>query len=405
MLNWRLWLGVCGVCSAVQSSTASATPLPTFYQGRTLGMGGSSLAFSDDATAAAINPANLDAIDEWSATGTFAPMLIANSAPFSPGGHTQGEREVAPLMFVGAGVRIFDKAVTGLAVYAESGAGARYLAVPELGGMDMAFQLAVMEAALPLSYAITDEFSLGLALRMGFATMATDMPFDPGTGPMRVDESMSGFGFPGVSVGANYRPTDQLSLAVNYRSKMTMEISGDGTASSPAFGSQTLAVESEWSTPHSFGIGAAYEIVPKRLLVATDLRYALLDDAVDDLNMTIEMQGQAAPIQSALSLQWKDSLVWALGAEYRVTDWMPLRAGYGLTTSATAEDHATALTPAPGLLQSLHAGRRNRAHRAPVRPRRRIRLWQLGGSEHGQRADGHLRHRLLHVRAVGHLPP
>ena len=204
--------------------------------------------------------------------------------------------------------------------------------------------------------ALTDEFSLGLALRMGFATMATDMPFDPGTGPMRVDESMSGFGFPGVSVGANYRPTEQLSLAVNYRSKMTMDISGEGTASSPAFGSQSLDVESEWSTPHSFGIGAAYEIVPKRLLVATDLRYALLDDAVNDLNMTIEMQGQSAPIESALSLQWKDSLVRALGAEYRVTDWMPLRAGYGLTTSATAEDHATALTPAPGLLQSLHVG-------------------------------------------------
>ena len=101
MLNWRLWLGVCGVCAAVQSSTASATPLPTFYQGRTLGMGGSSLALSDDATAAAINPANLDGIEAWSATGTFAPLLAASSARFSPGGHTDGDRQVAPLMFVG----------------------------------------------------------------------------------------------------------------------------------------------------------------------------------------------------------------------------------------------------------------------------------------------------------------
>ena len=75
---------------------------------------------------------------------------------------------------------------------------------------------------------------------MGFTTMTTDLPFDPGSGPMRVEQSMSGFGFPGVSVGANYRPTDQLSLAVNYRSKMTMELSGDGTASSPAFGSQGI---------------------------------------------------------------------------------------------------------------------------------------------------------------------
>ena len=129
-------------------------------------------------------------------------------------------------------------------------------------------------------------------------------------------------------------------------------------------------MESEWSTPHSFGIGAAYEIVPKRLLVATDLRYALLDDAVNDLNMTIEMEGAPAPIQSAMALQWKDSLVWAAAREYRVARLDAAARGLRLDHLGhrrRPRDGADACAwPAPFVAR----GRRNCAQRTPVRPRR-----------------------------------
>jgi long-chain fatty acid transport protein len=337
------------------NSTAWATPLPTFYQGRALGMGGSSLADTDDATATAINPANLTGIERWSATATFTPFMVANSAPFAPGGESDGDRMFVPLMFAGAGVRVFDHAVTGFAIYAESGAGAHYSELPELGGMSMDFKLGVIEAALPFSYEISDQFSLGAALRLGFTTMSTDMPFDAGGGPMRVEQSMSGVGLPGVSAGLRYQPIEQLSLALNYRSKLKMKIDGDGTASGAA-GAQSLKVESEWSTPHSFGLGAAYSVIPEQLLIATDVRYVLLDDAVDDLEMDIDMEGVPAPIENVIALQWKNSLTWGTGVEYHAARWLPLRAGYNLTTSGTAKDHATALTPAPGLLHSFTVG-------------------------------------------------
>lgn len=319
-------------------------------------MGGTALASTDDASAAAINPADMDGIDRWSATGTFAPIFPANTAPFAPGGSTQSERDLFPLGFVGFGVRIFDKAVTGLALYTESGAGARYDQVPELGGMSMALKLGVFEAALPVSYAVTDKLSLGAALRVGFTMMSIDMPVDMGAGPMRLEQSMSGVGLPGVSAGVRYQPIEWLSLAATYRSKITMPLSGDGTATIPMLGAQPFNVESEWSTPHSFGLGAAFSVLPQRLLIATDVRYALYDEAVDDMNMEISMAGQSMPMESALTLQWQDSFVWSTGAEYRVTSFMPVRAGYCLTTSATQKNYAVALGPAPGILHSLHVG-------------------------------------------------
>jgi long-chain fatty acid transport protein len=319
-------------------------------------MGGSALANTTDATAAAINPADLEAIDTWSATGTFAPFIPAITAPFAPGGSTQSDGGLFPLGFVGFGIRIFDKAVTGLAVYTESGAGASYSDVPELGGMSMGLQLGVIEAALPISYALTEQLSLGAGVRLGFTTMSVDMPVAMSSGPMRLEQSMSGLGLPGFSAGVRYQPLERFTLAASYRSKITMPLSGDGTATVPMLGSQPLTVESEWSTPHSFGLGAAFSVLPQELLISTDVRYALLDEAVDNMEMTISMEGQSTPMESALTLQWKNSFVWSTGAEYRVMKQVPLRAGYCLTTSATKEEYAVALGAAPGLLHSLHAG-------------------------------------------------
>jgi long-chain fatty acid transport protein len=342
---------------AIGASTAAATPLPTFYNGRALGMGGSALAYTDDATATAINPANLASVDEWSGTVAFSPFMPASKAPFAPGGESDGNRLFVPLMFLGAGVRVTDDLVAGLAVYAESGAGANYTAVPELGGMSAAFEIGVLEAIVPLSYQISDEVSVGAGLRMGFATMSADMPVDPGTGPMRFEQSINGVGFPGVAAGVQYAPLSQLSFAAVYRSKLTMNLSGDGTATIPAMGGQGLEIESEWSTPHTFVLGAAYAPLPRQLMIATDVRYSLLDEAVDDVTMAIDMvEGPGPSFETSIPLQWQNSVSWMTGIEYRASTWLPLRLGYGLTTSATPQDHAAALVPPPGIIHSFHLG-------------------------------------------------
>lgn len=350
-------MGLASGILLIGGAVAKATPLPTYYQGRALGMGGSSLASADDATAAALNPASLEAIEEWSATITFSPFMPSNTAPFSPGDQTESERGFVPLMFAGAGVRIFDHGLTGLAIYAESGSGATYNALPQLGGMNMGFSVGVMEVAIPFAYELSDQFSVGAGLRLGFTMMSADMPVDPGTGPMRVEEDINGFGFPGASLGIKYKPLEQLSFAAVYRSKLTMDLSGDGTATAPMMGEQRLAIESEWSTPHTFAVGAAFAPLPRQLLITTDVRYSLLDEAVNDLTMAIELTAiPNAQMESTIPLQWKDSLSWMTGVEYRVEHWLPLRAGYGLTTSATPEDHAAALVPSPGLIHSFHLG-------------------------------------------------
>jgi long-chain fatty acid transport protein len=338
---------------------AATTELPLRFGARSLAMGGTGVAYVDDPSAIAINPAGLDGIESFGAMLTFTPFLVSSTVPFSPNRLQTTETEFVPLFFVGAGVRVFEPLVLGGAIYVATGFGAHYTNLPEYGGLDMNVDLAVIEAALPVSYRISRQFQVGAALRFAYAFMSTDMPVDVGSagGPLRLEQDLTGNAFPGFLVGARYQPDPNLSFGVSYRSELTVDLEGDGTATQAFLGRHPVSIESEWTMPHSFRAGVAWSPLPEELTLALDVSYTLYDGAVEILPMTVTFKDLPdSVVTSEIPFHWKNSLAGHLGAEYAVSEIVALRGGYGLAASATNEAHASPLTPPPGLIHTVHAG-------------------------------------------------
>lgn len=320
-------------------------------------MGGTGVAYVDDPSAAAINPAGLDGIDGFAAQLTVTPFFPRTDAPFSAERSQGTETTVVPLFFAGAALRVLEPLTVGAAVYATSGISAKYEDLPEYGGLDMMLEVGVIEAAIPVSYRFSEQLSVGAALRFAHAFIETDMPFDGGAGgPMRIEMDLSGNAFPGVLLGVMYRPSETLALGATYRSKMTIDMEGDGKATH-VFLAGPLDVESRWSTAHAFRVGGALWVIPQRLLVSLDVAYTLLDEAVNELPVTLQFREiPDTTIEQEIQLNWQNSLAALVGGEYWVTDRVAARAGYHVARSGTPHRYASPLVPPPGVIQTAHIG-------------------------------------------------
>lgn len=339
-------------------SASASTELPLRFNARSLAMGGTGVAFVDDASSIAINPARLDAIPSFSAVATLAPFMPRNEVPFSEGTRQKGERSVVPLFFLGAGGHLTKRLSIGGAVYVVAGAGSEYEDIPEYNGLDMSLEVGVIEAALPVSYAVTDDFSIGFSLRAAYCFLKTDMPVDIGVGgPLRLEQSLSGVGAPGVMVGLSWHPAKNVAFGATYRSKMTIDLEGDGHVKH-AFFDTDAHIESKFATAHVVRFGTAVSFVQERLLLALDVSHALLSDSYEKLPLSIDLEPpfEDTHLDPAIELGWRDSQALSLGSEYRFSKSVAVRLGYQLTRSGTPNETASPLAPPPGTIHGFHAG-------------------------------------------------
>jgi long-subunit fatty acid transport protein len=359
--SYSVFVSILGAVGAYGAPARATTELPLRFNARSLAMGGTGVAFVDDASAIAINPARLDRIENWSATLGVTPFFPRSTAPFTPRPgepvrRHSTETQAIPLFFAGGALRVLDPLTTGLAVYVATGFGGRYEDLPEYGGLDMRLDLAVFEVALPVGYRITDELAVGVALRFGHAFIEADMPIDIGVqDPLRLEFNVSGQAFPGVLAGVAYSPIPELGFGFTYRSKLTFDLEGDGTATA-VFGRQPADISAELSTPHSFRIGTAWAVVPERLLLALDVSYTLFDDANDVLPLGIQFKQIDFRQDQQIPFYWDDSIAALVGAEYMVTEMVAARGGYHVAKMATPDRYADPLFPPPGIVHTIHLG-------------------------------------------------
>lgn len=339
-------------------SASASTELPLRFNARSLAMGGTGVAYVDDASSIAINPARLDAIPSFSAVATLAPFMPRNEVPFSEGTQQKGQRSVVPLFFLGAGGHLTKQLSIGGAVYVVAGAGAEYGGIPEYDGLAMSLEIGVIEAALPISYAITDDFSIGVALRAAYCFLNTDIPIDIGPGgPLRLEQSLSGVGAPGVMLGLDWHPAKNVAFGATYRSKMTIDLEGDGHATHSFFDSDAR-IQSEFATAHVIRFGTAVSFMNERLLLALDVSHALLSDSYENLPLTIDLEPpfDDTHLEQEIVLGWRDSQALSFGGEYKVSKPVALRLGYQLTRSGTPNETASPLAPPPGTIHGFHGG-------------------------------------------------
>jgi len=154
-------------------------------------------------------------------------------------------------------------------------------------------QLQSMKFAPSLAFQPKPNLSVGLAMHIDYSTL------DLQSG------GSSGFAF-GLQPGIIFKPTDNLSLGLTYTSaqkvdhKNVADLDGSGTY-------DDLTLEA----PQQFGFGVAYDFFEAGLLLEADAKWLNWSNA-----------------DGYKDFDWDDQWVLAIGAQYKATDKLVLRAGY-----------------------------------------------------------------------------
>jgi long-chain fatty acid transport protein len=163
-------------------------------------------------------------------------------------------------------------------------------------------QLQILKFAPSIAFQPNERFSLGLAVHIDYANL-----------DLRSGSSFN-YGF-GVQLGALYKVSDMVSVGATYISpqevnhKNVRDLNGDGVADS-------LKLES----PQQLGLGIAFEPIKDTFLIEVDGRWINWEDA-----------------KGYEDFDWKDQWVLAVGAQYKPTKQLALRAGYNYGNNPVRE--------------------------------------------------------------------
>jgi long-subunit fatty acid transport protein len=326
----------------------ATTEIPAQYDARSVGLGGTGASFIENGASVFLNPAALDGIKTFAVTAVITPVQPVLTVPLAPPPMNTGvkaDTPFFPLFLAGAGFRLSDHIVAGLAIYPTAGVGSTY--TKAIGGQDLSMSIAQFEAAPAISVKLIDGLSLGLSYRITYTRQAAKQP--PPFAPAPSEITLDGFNYFGVQAGLYFRPAEIVHLAFTYRSRVDTELSG-----TTEMGGMKFDTKSAFNSPNRFRLSASISPPGVPLLVAADIKYLLYADSnqTSDITVTTPMGSQT----STQRLDWKNTLAVGLGVEYKVAPTVPLRVGYSLSQSATPESTANPFTPPPGAIHGIHLG-------------------------------------------------
>jgi long-subunit fatty acid transport protein len=350
-----------GVVLALNADPAAANPEAGLFDSKSVGLAGTGVAHIDGPSAVVINPANMQGVDDWSAAFALTPIFADLGAPVEDPDETlHTGLKVAPTGLIGGAYRFHPRIVAGLAAYILTGYGGEFNDVETIQGQelfepqDQQAALFVGEAAVPVSVRVTDDIDIGLAVRLPYARLDATVTQEILPNVLRpVQQRASGFGTPGVMVGATYRPADALTLGVAYRSKVTIDMTGITAISFTQADPLEVDTTTDWRVPHMVRFGFAAKTLQKKLMVTSELRIQFHGEANKTQIFRADLDGFEETI---VPFNWNDVYSFMLAAEYQLGNGMPIRGGYSGSNSATSADAAQFFTPPAGLLHSLYLG-------------------------------------------------
>ena len=266
----------------------------TGYGSKAQGMGGASIAFPQDAMAAANNPAGMAYVGDQLYLGTQALWDHTDSRNGPMTNHGAG---VSFTPEIGYNHVLNEQWTIGLS-NASNGAGFEYDNNIATGGSDGTKGTVITQIILPtVTYKPTPDLAIGFSLAP--AVSAINLENFPGV-------THDGYEFAtglGWRAGVLWRANDIWSFGAMYGSKIKMG-SFDG------YGEQALAgTNGALDVPEQYGVGVAVNLTPKLTLAADFLRIRWGET-------------QFAPL-----FGWSDQKVRRVGLNYAVNDSWAVRAG------------------------------------------------------------------------------
>ena len=345
------------------------------------GMGGASQAIDHGNAAMAQNPATLSLAQDGArldvAVGLLGPKITSSAGPASA--DSSGTAYMMPAVGY---TRKANGLSYGVGVYAVGGMGTEYDSNSFLAlgsGKEVRSELGVGSLIFPVSYQVNPQLSVGGSVDFVWASMDLLMAatgaqlgsmVTSASGPLggalpglagaawaRVDFS-DGDKYTGAAkangysgkLGATYKVNDTVTVGGSYQMKTALSDmkTASGSASLSAQGgfadTGTLTVVNfQW--PSITSLGASWQASPA-VLLAADVKSIAWSEVMKKFNMRYDSAGMGGSVSFSLPQNWKDQTVFNLGAAWKATSELTLRAGMNIADNPIPDSNVNPLFPA-----------------------------------------------------------
>lgn len=307
---------------------------PNQISARGVGMGGAFAGVADDPTAWYFNPAGATWSDDAVSIGgefVYAPRTYTPIDSTGARGADQNATAAAPVPSLGVVLHprtdgVPSRLAFGAGFWNNYGGQIKFPSINSatpVSAINSSTDL-VLELAAGVSYEVDDVLAIGGDVRMGLGLFSVNSTIHPAT----ADLSTLGIGV-GANLGVMLRPTPKLQLGLTWRSPMTIDTQGSGTASiqSPM---QAVDAKHTQHWPQQVAFGASVWAAPK-LRVAAELDWTQWSAFRD---ITIEVttpDGGTTP--QTIDTSWHDNYSARGGFEYLLSGGA-VRAGAYYDTNA-----------------------------------------------------------------------
>lgn len=293
------------------------------YGMKAKGMGGASVAMTDNAFAGANNPAAAAWAGDRLDLGLdlFMPSRsMERAGPMAGTFKSDGELFYVPE--IGYNRRISDKIGAGITVYGNGGMNTDYAQNAFFGPGHLGMDLTQLVVAPTFAYKVSDAHSVGvspLLIQQQFKANGMGLPepgYDTSTGV-------------GIRLGYLGKLSDKLSVGASYSPKTSM--------SKFSKYANLFLDQGSFDIPENFTLGAGFQMSPS---VTMALDYQKINYA--------DVKSIGTP--SALGgFGWRSIDVWKLGAQWQATPKLMMRAGVNVGGNPITSADASMNTLAPGV--------------------------------------------------------
>lgn len=293
-----------------------------------IGLIGSPFAFG--ASSIFYNPGSLSFMkDKYSFSGGVSP-IFANITYRAKDSDYQARTDNpmgTPLYFYAAG-KVLDDLAIGIGVYTPFGSSVKW--DPNWNGRNLVQDIALKTIFYQptVSYGINDKFGIGagLVIATGSVDLSRSVP-SPVNGQFNMQGNTTAMGF---NVGVYFKPTDEFSLGIDYRSQVTMKIEDGDTKFTeiPAALSSSFPASGKFSAelplPANLDVGLSYKLSDK-FTIAAEINY-IFWSAYDSLNIDFKENNDLLA-DSKNPREYSNTMIFRLGGEYQVSEKLIVRAG------------------------------------------------------------------------------
>ncbi len=306
------------------------------------GMGLVGSPFALGASSIFYNPGGLSFMETNFSFSVGVSGIISNAIFQKDGTNYQARTDnplSTPFYIYGAG-KINDKLSIGLGIYTPFGSTAKW-------DDDWAGRYLIQNISLSaiyiqptISYKFNNIVSVGAGFiyAIGKVELNKAVAFNENS----TAELSGSTGNIGYNIGVMARPMEKLSIGIDYRSKIMMNIEGgDATFKVPASLSTTVPESNKFDAslpmPANLDIGIAYAFNEKFTLSA-ELNYVMWS-VYKDLTFTFEKNNE--DLGSVNPRKYKDTFIGRLGGQYTLNDMFTFRAGVYYDPSPTNDEYFT----------------------------------------------------------------